>query len=432
MTRGRRIGLAAAAALTVIVLVGVASLRALMTLEDVPTLRVTRQGFERRVTAEGILTAVKATPLSPPLQAEGPLKIAWLAPDGSHVSAGEVIVRFDPTDKEKELADGRDDRDMADRRIAKKQAEDGAALRDLDRDAESARLDFEQAHTFQSKDPDIFSRVEIIESEIDETLAGKRVDHATSARETRGSLSRTDVNLLAIERQQAEMKMRQGQEGLRSLEMTAPHGGILIYRRDGRGNTPRVGDSIWAGGQPLAEIPELDEMQAEVYVLEADAGGLSAGLSATVALEAQLGTRYAAKIKRVDTLARPRFRGTPVQYFSLTLEIERTDPAVMKPGQRVSAALVLESRDAVLVVPRQAVADRDGHKVVWRKAASGVFEPVEVTLGPSGLGRVVIETGVEPGDEIALRDPTGNPDGDEADNAGERRVAPASPGGGAS
>ena len=341
-------------------------------------------------------------------------------------------MRFDPTDKEKELADGRADRDVADRRIAKKKVEDGAALRDLDRDAESARLDFDQAHTFQSKDPDIFSRVEIIESQIDETLAGKRVEHATSARETRGSLSRADVELLAIDRQKAEIKMRQGEEGLRSLEMTAPHDGILIFRRDGRGNTPRVGDSVWAGGQPLAEIPELSEMQAEVYVLEADAGGLATGMPASVALEAQPGAEYAAKIKRVDTLARPRFRGTPVQYFSLTLELERTDPAVMKPGQRVSARLVLESRDAALVVPRQAVADRDGRKVVFRRGSDGGFTPVEVTLGPSGLGRVVIETGVEPGDVIALRDPSRSHEEPEGEKGADEPAAPAGPEGGAS
>jgi multidrug efflux pump subunit AcrA (membrane-fusion protein) len=159
VTRGRRIALAAAIGIAIIVLVGVASLRAFIAPDDVPTIRVERKGFERRISAEGILTAVKATPLTPPLAAEGPLKIAWLAPDGSHVKAGDVVVRFDPTDKEKELADGRSDRDVADRKIAKKEAEDGAALRGLDRDAESARLDFEQAHTFQSKDPDIFSRV---------------------------------------------------------------------------------------------------------------------------------------------------------------------------------------------------------------------------------------------------------------------------------
>jgi len=167
-------------------------------------------------------------------------------------------------------------------------------------------------------------------------------------------------------------------------------------------------------------------------VLEADAGGLAAGLPATVTLEAQPGVEYGAKIQRVDTLARPRFRGTPVQYFGLTLRLDRTDPAVMKPGQRVSAHLKLDPRESALVVPRQAVGEQDGRKVVWRKGASGSFTPVEVALGPSGLGRVVIETGIEPGDEIALRDPTHDPGETDKDQAPSQPAAPASPGGGES
>ena len=264
------------AGVAVVVLAGAAgflSLGGFFGGSDVPTITLARAHFERRITAEGNLKAVKATILTAPMEAQGPLKIAWLAEDGCRVKAGDVVVRFDPTDKEKELADGTADRDVADRRIAKKRFEDGSVLRNLDRDSESARRELEQARTFQSKDPEVFSRIEIIESQIDETLASKRVDHATSNRTTRESLSRTDVDLLGIERQKAEIKMRQGQAGLHSLEMKAPHDGILTYRRDWRGNAPRVGETIWSG-EPLAEIPDLGEMEAEVYVLEADAGGL--------------------------------------------------------------------------------------------------------------------------------------------------------------
>ena len=34
------------------------------------------------------------------------------------------------------------------------------------------------------------------------------------------------------------------------------------------------------------------------------------------------------------------------------------------------------------------------------------FSPVDVTLGPAALGKVVIETGLKEKDVVALRDPT--------------------------
>lgn len=388
-----------------------------------PVVEVKREAFRRKVLAEGNLKAVRATPLTAPMEAQGPLKIAWMLPDGAEVTKGQVVVRFDATDKTREVADGKADRDTADHRITRRKAEDAAALKNLDRDAGQATLELESAKTFQSRDPEIFSRVEIIESDIDQGLAGKRAEHAGASRKTKESLAKADLDLLEIERRKADIRVRQGESGLKALEMTAPHDGILSYRRDWRGNAPRVGETVWSG-EPIAEIPDLSEMEAEVYVLEADAGGLATGLPATVALESRPLERYRSTVLRVDNLARARFRGTPVQYFSLVLSLEHTDPTHMKPGQRVGVDLVMDERLEALVVPRDAVFEKDGKKVVYKRAG-GEFRMTEVQLGPLALGKVVIESGVAEGDVVALRDPT-RPE-DEPSTAPSEGAAPASP-----
>jgi multidrug efflux pump subunit AcrA (membrane-fusion protein) len=77
----------------------------------------------------------------------------------------------------------------------------------------------------------------------------------------------------------------------------------------------------------------------------------------------------------------------------------------MKPGQRLRATVAINALEQVLTVPPQAVFDVDDSKVVYVRRASG-FEPVEVTLGPSSPGKLVIESGLDEGDRVALRDPT--------------------------
>jgi multidrug efflux pump subunit AcrA (membrane-fusion protein) len=213
----------------------------------------------------------------------------------------------------------------------------------------------------------------------------------------------------------------------------APYDGVLVLKRDFRGDPVRVGDTVWSG-QPLADIPNLSEMEAEVFVLEADAGGLAPGKPAEVTLESQPGVVYPAEIRRVDALAKPRLRGSPVQYFAVVLKLARTDPRVMKPGQRVRAVLLLDDRPGALAVPRQAVFEREGKLVVYRRqrGPKGGFEPVPVELGPSGAGRVVVEKGIAPGDVLALADPTRPKE--EKQNKEEEKgggtAAPALPGGG--
>ncbi len=76
----------------------------------------------------------------------------------------------------------------------------------------------------------------------------------------------------------------------------------------------------------------------------------------------------------------------------------------MRPGQRVQADIRLEEAQDVIAIPRAALFEKDGRRLVYRQS-SPRFTAVEVTVGPSSASRVVIEKGLAPGDRIALRDP---------------------------
>jgi HlyD family secretion protein len=371
---------------------------------SVPTVTVTAAPFERRILAEGNLETAEATPVAAPLDAQGALKVAWLVPDGTSVKTGDVVVRFDPTEMEKSLRDGESDRSTAESRMAGTRAETGGTIRNLERDGAQAREELAAANRYKIDDPDVFSRQEIIRSQIDRTLATQRIDTADATRKVRQSLAKVDLDLIDIERRKAGISIDRAKKGLDALEIKAPHDGILVYQRDWRGEITKVGDSVWPG-ESVAEIPNLGTLQARVFVLEADAGGLTPGLPAKVTIEAHPGVVYDATIQKVDTLAKRREGWIPVQYFGTALAFKTTDPTSMKPGERVRAVLSLDARPAALSVPRNAVFEKDGKKIVWRKKGSG-FTPVEVTLGPAAVGRVVIEKGLSEGEVVALADPT--------------------------
>lgn len=146
-------------------------------------------------------------------------------------------------------------------------------------------------------------------------------------------------------------------------------------------------------------------MKAEVFVLEADAAGLAVGQKATISIEGKPGVTFSGKVSQVEKLARPRFPRVPVQYFGATVSLDRTDPNVMKPGARVRAVLEVENLNNAFSIPRQALFEKEGRKLVYRKRGER-FEPVPVQVGTSTSGRVVVTKGLSRGDEIALRDPT--------------------------
>ncbi len=373
-------------------------------LAQVPTLEVTRsEAFVRRVTAEGYLRAVEATPLNAPEDSQRPMKIAWVAVDGSQVHAGDVVVRFDATEMERELANSRDEVTAAERQIERERTLGASTGRRRDRTAELAGVELEAARTQQIDDERILSRNEIIESRVDAELAAAKADHARQVKRVEAAVSHSQREVHDIARRQAQSGVDRATQGLARLEITAPQDGLLVLERDWKGNPLRVGDTIWPS-QKVAEIPRVTAMEAELFVLEADAGDLVVGLPAELVIEAHPERVYAATLARVDTLAKPRHQEVPVQYFAVTLALPQTDTNTMKVGQRVRATIILEQGEAI-VVPRQAVFERDGRMFVHREDGDR-FEEAQVELGSSSAGRVVITAGLQAGDRIALRDPT--------------------------
>lgn len=359
--------------------------------------------FLHRVDAEGVLTAEQATVLNAPRATNDPMKIAWIAADGLQVEEGEVVVRFDPTDMENELFTGEADRAKAETEALQRTLEQGAALENLERDAALAQLQLRHAQEFQTDDEEIFSRAEIIESQIDGELASERKEHAEELRGLRAVQGEVDLDLLELQKRQAQLIIERARAGLRELEIRAPHSGIFVLSRN-RGEPPAVGQVVWPGYE-LGEIPRLDSMRARVYVLEADAGGVQVGMPAEVVLEAHPGSVVEATVERIAAVAQQRARWSPVQYFDIDLGLAYTDPDKMKPGQRVRATILLQDLDDVVAVPREAVfRTESGDAYVYRRAG-GDWERVDVVVGPAALGRVVIEQGLESGDRIALQDP---------------------------
>ena len=379
---------------------GPPALRALRSPKEasIATITLKTEAFQRTIPAEGYLKAEQATPISAP-PGNTPLKIAWLKENGSNVKEGEVVVRFDRSQFERKLEDGHSDKEVANAKLASEQVQASDARASRNRTAELARMDLAATQArAQEGSEDIFSRNEILSSRIDGQLSEARVKHSGETNRIGHSISRKKVELLGLQRKAAELKISQADSGLERMEVTAPHDGIFVLHR----SDLKAGDMLYPG-RPIAKLPLVETMEAEVFVLEADAMGLKAGIGATVQLESHGEKAFAASIKKVDALAKRRQREVPTQYFAVTLSIDKTDKALMKPGQRVRASLNIASVDAI-VVPRQCIFDVDGEMVAYKRVASS-FEAVKVKLGPGTPGRVVVEQGLSDGDIIATQSP---------------------------
>jgi RND family efflux transporter MFP subunit len=370
---------------------------------EVATYTVKPRPFVHRVTAEGTLVASTATIIAVPNEVRGRARIAWLADDGNRVEEGAVVARFDDANMRLELSEGRADLRSSELRRDKADATGEARRTSTVKDLRVAELELEAAERYSKSDEDLYSRHEIIESQIDGELARVRQEHSSRLVEIQDHLDGTELDLIAIERNRARRRLEEAELGLLALEVRAPRSGILVWQRDGRGEPLRVGQEVFRG-QPLGEIPHTTTMKVVVYVLEADAGGLAAGKPARVRIEAHPEHWYEGQITTVEPVAQPRYRGSPVQYFGVELELAHTDTERMRPGQRARASLLLAERQSALVVPRQAVFIDRAKSYVWLRTGAR-WEERNVRLGPQSTGLAVIDEGLADGDVVALEDP---------------------------
>ena len=372
----------------------------------VPVTQVKQQNFARIVEADGYLKPIRATPVIVPSDVPWSLRVNWLAPNGSVVKKGDPVVRFDDLEPRTRLEDAESRRAVTTAYKQKEEVAQGIDNQDRRRNIEATQRDLDLARTFSHRDPMIFSRGQIIENEVDERLQTAKLEHARKSAQVGQRLNRNKLGLREVEAQKSDEAIRRAEKGMRALQLTAPHDGVLTIKRrgwSGTGDTLRVGDTVYRSST-VAEVALVDSMEVEVFVLEAEAAELGKGRKAEVIIEAQPGHPFAAEVKQVETVTKRLQEESPTQYFGVILSLSHTDPELMKPGERVRARLFLHEQPA-LVVPRPTLFDRDGHWVVYRRDARGAFAAVPVTLGASTAGLVTIESGLHAGETVALRDP---------------------------
>jgi len=368
-----------------------------------PSVVVHKQTVIRHVTAEGTVEAEQATPITAPMEGHQPMKIGWVADDQTVVHKGDVVIRFDPTDFETSLLRGTIAQEKASNKATRNEVDRSAGSRNLDRDAAQAQRELELAQQMRLEDADIYSRYQRVETEIDRTFAQQKRDYSRAVRSIKDNVAGADAALIGIERRKADFDVGQAKRSLNALVVTAPHDGVLVLKRDWRGDLPTAGTTCWPG-MPLADMPKPGGMKAVVFVLEADAGGITNGDPAIVTVESAPGKPVNGTVSQMSKVAKPRFREVPVQYFEVTLKLAQANGITLKPGARTRATITLAAQKDVIAVPRQTVFASGGEQVVYVRR-NGRFVAQRVTLGSSTAGRIVVTGGLKDGDELALRDP---------------------------
>lgn len=168
--------------------------------------------------------------------------------------------------------------------------------------------------------------------------------------------------------------------------------------------TAQEGETIVAGLQVANLVTVLDPTRLEmwIYVDETDVGRVRQGLPVEFRVDSQPDADFHGAVDRV--YPEPEIRDNIVYYKALVI-VDREQAERLRPEMTTQCSIVVDTREAVLTVPNQALKWVAGVQTVFvvDKAQPEGVRRVQPKLGLPGLEKSEVLEGLAEGDEVATQ-----------------------------
>lgn len=172
-------------------------------------------------------------------------------------------------------------------------------------------------------------------------------------------------------------------------------GTIVKLARDPQGLPLTDGQRVMVGTE-IAQVAALATLIADIDLVGPDVARVEAGMEARVRHHAFAQEQFTAKVLRLSPSLDPQTRALRAE-----IEVANTDQR-LRPGMFVEVMLIAARHENVPIVPRTAVTERGGKKVVFVVKEQQV-EQRTVTLGLGDDETVEIREGLKLSERVVTR-----------------------------
>jgi RND family efflux transporter MFP subunit len=372
----------------------------------VATIEVKRGDFLDSADFRGEVKTLKSVTISAPAEA-GDLRIVKLSPEGTPVEPGDLVVEFDKTKTEQDLAQYRSSLKSADAEIGQARAQARLAEEEDKTAVLKAGYEVEKAKLEASKQ-EIVSRIEGEEAKLKVTDAEQKLREAETKQKSDETLHKATIESKEQASKKAKYDAERAEHALAQMTLRAPSAGTVSLLQHWSGSSMssyRTGDRAWPGAA-IAELPDATTLRISARVDETERGRLAANQPVTVQLNAIPDRQFTGHIEQIGAIASLDFSsGWPItRNFILEIVLDQTDPR-LKPGISGQITVAVDRVPNAITIPAQAIFQKSGQNVayVWRGTQ---FEERAIEVGRRSGDRIMVAKGVNAGEQVALKDPT--------------------------
>jgi multidrug efflux pump subunit AcrA (membrane-fusion protein) len=190
------------------------------------------------------------------------------------------------------------------------------------------------------------------------------------------------------------------EEVLSGFKIKAPSQGMVVYKRDRRGNKIKAGSSINPMERTVATLPDLSSLLSKIYISEIEITKVTPGLNVEIRVDAFPNKQFSGKIYTVANIGE-KLENSDTKVFEVMVKLEGSDPD-LRPSMTTSNKVVIKTFSDVIYIPTECVhAGTDGIPFVYTKDKTKQI----VITGESNDKNIVIERGLKPRQVVYLIQP---------------------------
>jgi HlyD family secretion protein len=372
---------------------------------EVEVTSVKRGTFLEELTEQGTVQAVNSISITAPqisYRYTTYMKLAKIVDDGAEVSKGDTIMIFDPSEIKRAIVQAEQKLEIAKAEYEKMRSAQQSEIEDLEADLELARLSQEISKiNFETSTYEPEATKKEIQLRLESATIA--LNRAQEQIENKKVIQKEDLLQKMLSINQVAKELEEANSSMSRMYVISPANGIAIKEQNYSTQQKwAAGDQPYSGSKVI-ELPDLDEMKAELKINEVDISKVIPGQRVEIRPDAFSDSIYTGKIDEVANLAQNLDYKSKIKIFPVQVKISGSNRKLL-PGLTISCKIIVSEVPDVLFIPLEALFNEQGIDYVFVKSGSG-FKRRDIKTGAINTDYAIVREGLEENDLIALSNP---------------------------
>ncbi|MCF8303460.1 MAG: efflux RND transporter periplasmic adaptor subunit [Bacteroidales bacterium] len=327
------------------------------------------------------------------------VKISKMVPDGTVVDSGDFVAELDKSEITNKIKDLESELEKLRSQYTKTRLDTSLTLRSARENLVNLQYAMEQKK-IELKQSKYEPPATIRKLEIELEKQKRELKQARENYQLKLEKAAADMQEVTASLNQSQRKYQQMREVQKDFTVKAPQAGMVVYKRNWRGQKQGVGETLSAWDNVVATLPDLSEMISKTYVNEIDISKVKTGQEVRIGIDAFPDRNYTGKVTEVANMGQ-KMRNSNAKVFEVNILLNESD-TILRPAMTTKNEIITDVVDDVLHLPLECIHSNDSVTYVYL-ADRAVKQQIEV--GKSNENEIIVKAGLREGDEVLLTAP---------------------------